>query len=631
MISRPIRLIKIAISITVLIGILLFAQQQRFHFAFSREINNNLQNQNMDYIEQTLQFGLNYPLGIGDKAAVERIISKLVHFEYIYSIEVRDKKGQLIATATADDVPTEKGVKIYLRTLTITDDRPVGALDIDDQMSSPTVLGTIKLRLTTYKTQDNLDSELSFHWLVLITTVSLIGMLVIAFAVFFRHGTRRVLRALEGIENKKYEEIKGNIYIHEINEIFQGVNSLSSALSKSESDFNKTNRIKQSLLNLFSKELNTPMKTLQGLLSMINDSVGNDDLDAEIVHYLRTCQVAADSVVDTLNKLNVFNLLDANNLRYRESVFNPECFFDDVYAEYQSKISSPIVFDVVANPLEDVEISQAKIGTDERKLSVIVGNVLENAIKYTSRGSIMIEWSLSAKGSDGYLTIGVKDTGIGIDAGNIHKVFDEYYREETDDTGFGLGLTIAKSFLEVLGGTIEIQSLKSMGTKVDIVIPVKVVKSIEQVSENLPQFDFSALIVDDNDNISQWLAQSLRQYGAQADVQKNPTQALTAIVENSYHFVFVDDRMKQIRGVDLARHIASTGKDVAIIYMTSLSDEASNIENIIAIKAAGAVVFELRKPILHSALEGTLRDVFNLRNTIKNTIALFSKDENGTK
>lgn len=616
MINKSVRLINIAIVITILIGSLLFFQQQHFHTAFSRDINASLEKRNMDSLELALQEGLIYPLGSGDRLAVARMTDKFIRNDYIYSIEVRDSNGELIASATSENVPTERGVKIYTRTVKIIDDRPIDSLDLDDDSPTQTLRGTVKLRLTTYETQDRLDSALTLHWIVLSGAIFLIGFLVIAFTFVFRRGTKRTQLALEKIARKQYVTINDRFWIREIDEIVQGVNTLSSTLEKSELDFDKTNSIKEALLRMLSKELENPMRTLHGLLSLINESISDDDLDAEIIRYLRTCQLTSESVVGMLDQLKVFNLLDLENLKYKESSIYPEAFFDSLYDEFSLEIKTTISFDIVSMPHHNPELSQAFVMTDEHKLLVVARNILANAAKYTSRGSIRVEWSLESSQNVSQLVMTFEDTGIGIEASNVHRVFEEYFRESPDISGFGLGLTVVKSYLDVLGGKIKIQSLKNMGTKVEVSIPVRTIDASVPVLGKLPQYDLTALVIDDNENTCRYLAQILNQYGVNTDVLRNPTQALTAIAEGSFALVFIDDRMNQVRGLDLARHVVATGKEVAIVYMTWQSAEEGRAAIIDSMDTTDAEVFSLHKPLIQKDVEQIIRRVSEIRTRL---------------
>ena len=175
---------------------------------------------------------------------------------------------------------------------------------------------------------------------------------------------------------------------------------------------------------------------------------------------------------------------EADNTQTNLESFNAEQEFSQLAAIYgQQTKSAGLKFHYAAQPGLDQDLV-----TDRHKVFQIVGNLLENSIKYTNSGSVSLDVALETQSgtNDSWLNIRVKDTGIGIDAADLDKIFEPFYQVESSFSrsynGLGIGLSIAKSMLIRLDGHIECKSEVGKGTEFQLRVPVQIGSSDGHIS-----------------------------------------------------------------------------------------------------------------------------------------------------
>lgn len=239
------------------------------------------------------------------------------------------------------------------------------------------------------------------------------------------------------------------------------------------------NKLKSVILGNLTHELKTPLNGILGFANILDDSLSIPE-NLEMIKYIKN---SAERLNTTLN-----NLLSLN--------------------EYESKSQTPIIVSIPASSIEhyfasgliskiiekginfscNILVPNLYILSDERLFSVIINNILENAFKFTEKGSIDItvnmldsknNYQTAPNISDRVASIVISDTGIGIDNDQLDTIF-EPFRQISEGTarnfeGLGIGLTVTKKFIELMGGTIAIESTKEFGTKLTLIFRAEIV------------------------------------------------------------------------------------------------------------------------------------------------------------
>lgn len=224
------------------------------------------------------------------------------------------------------------------------------------------------------------------------------------------------------------------------------------------------------------------------------------------------------------------------------------------------------------------------VEADEIKLTQILINLLDNSSKFTQNGSVEVTLNLENKKQDlATIYFEICDNGIGIEKDKINSVFEPFVQESKKINysygGFGIGLSIVKSYIEFMGGNISLESEKNRGTKIFFSIPFKVASikdeiktiSFESKSKNI-------LLVEDN-KINQMLTKKIiNNSGHSCDVADNGLESVKMVFnnKNKYNLVFMDIMMPEMDGYEALHKIKQIIPTLPIIALTSLSELNNN-------------------------------------------------------
>jgi hypothetical protein len=231
---------------------------------------------------------------------------------------------------------------------------------------------------------------------------------------------------------------------------------------------------------------------------------------------------------------------------------------------------------------------KAIIKTDQEKVNAILINLINNAIKFTTVGSIKFGYSLKADSEPAELVFYVIDTGIGIYENRLEAIFERFIQADIEDImarqGSGLGLSIAKSYVEILGGKIWVESEPEMGSTFYFTLPYNTelqeknkTKNIvldEGIEENInPEVsELKILIVEDDKNSGVYLSVIIKLLCKEALFAETGTEAVEACRKNpDIDLVLMDIQMPEMNGYEATRQIRKFNKDVIIIAQTAFA------------------------------------------------------------
>ncbi|HPH00841.1 MAG TPA: PAS domain S-box protein [Tenuifilaceae bacterium] len=338
----------------------------------------------------------------------------------------------------------------------------------------------------------------------------------------------------------------------------------------------ESDRLKSAFLANMSHEIRTPMNGILGFAQLLKNPRLSEE---EVREYLDVIEQSGQRMLDIINNLiNISKIesgevqvnlsqCDVNEqLQYALNFFKPDADSKGLkfFLEYQ---------------LPD---EQATVTTDPLKLQVILSNLVKNAIKYCDNGSV----AFGCKLKEEYLEFYVRDTGIGIPPLTIGKIFERFVQANTNYSGryegAGLGLAIAKSYVELLGGSIWVESEVGKGSTFHFTIPVRPAARQQQSYSN-------ALNQDKNDSVSQPFSKKLKILIAEDDAPsgmllrnqlkdiageiisaRNGADAVSMFLSNpDTDLILMDIKMPEMDGYEATKKIREVSSNVVIIAETA--------------------------------------------------------------
>jgi signal transduction histidine kinase/CheY-like chemotaxis protein/HPt (histidine-containing phosphotransfer) domain-containing protein len=363
---------------------------------------------------------------------------------------------------------------------------------------------------------------------------------------------------------------------------------------------------KSSFLANMSHEIRTPMNAVIGLA----DLALRTELDAKQQDYLVKIKSSAMALLGIINDILDFSKIEAGRLRIERTEFDLRGVLEGV-----SNVSTLRAADKGLEFLFSVDpgLPSLLIG-DPLRLSQVLHNLVSNAIKFTERGEIVITVGVvKRRGEDIELAVAVSDTGIGIDADTQSRLFRPFTQADVSTTrrfgGTGLGLTISRQLVEMMGGALTLESKVGEGTTFRFNLPLQIsARSQEPTRLLVTAFAGArALVVDDSANARQIIETTLAHWGLDVETAGSAAEGIALFrraVEagRSHDLLLVDWRMPGMDGIEMARALeASQGRLPPIVLMTAfgrdeLMDRAKDTK-------IGAF---LAKPITDSTLLDTV-------------------------
>jgi signal transduction histidine kinase/FixJ family two-component response regulator len=365
---------------------------------------------------------------------------------------------------------------------------------------------------------------------------------------------------------------------------------------------NSANKAKSTFLANMSHEIRTPLTAIIGYAEVSLDS--NQTLQ-ERSTALKTIVRSGNHLLNVINDILDFSKVEADQLEVELASVELFQLILDVESLMRPLAErKALEFNVVYDfPLP------TKFETDPVRIKQILLNLCSNAIKFTDEGSVSI--TISCNCGSQVLQFAVKDTGIGMTAEQLHKLFKPFQQADSSITrrfgGTGLGLSLSKCLAEKLDGTINVTSELGKGsrftlkTRTGALQEAQFVHSIKQITyasetdtsvSEEKALSGQVLLAEDNPTNQQLLSLFLRKMGAKVDVAENGDLAVNMATQNHYDLIYMDMQMPVLSGVDAVKMLREQGYEHPIVALTA---NATNEDKMICIRA-GCNDF-LTKPI----------------------------------
>jgi signal transduction histidine kinase/ligand-binding sensor domain-containing protein/CheY-like chemotaxis protein len=337
------------------------------------------------------------------------------------------------------------------------------------------------------------------------------------------------------------------------------------------------NRAKSAFLASMSHELRTPLNAILGFSNLLRSSaVGMQERrDLDIINR------SGEHLLNLINDVLDIAKIESGRTELQMALCDPGRIAADVADMMRVRaVQKNVTLDLIESPgLPEI------VKTDAAKLRQVLVNLLANAVKYTEKGGVTLRLGAgpSDDGQRPVLTFEVEDTGVGIAAEDQARVFDAFVQLGNQKTqkGTGLGLTITRQFVELMGGTIRVESMPGKGSLFRVELPVELVEepvirpaktAAEEVIGLQPgQLDYRVLIVEDEEENWLLLRRLLEKAGFEVRVAEDGTQGVEIFQSWRPHFIWMDLRMPVVDGREATSRIRSLkgGREVKIAAVTA--------------------------------------------------------------
>ena len=334
-------------------------------------------------------------------------------------------------------------------------------------------------------------------------------------------------------------------------------------------------KTKSAFLANMSHEIRTPMNAIIGMTELLlcSNQISDHDMDC-----LNDINMSAHSLLSIIN-----DILDMSKIESGKMELNP------AHYDFRALINNEASMFTYVAKKKGIEFKLDIEGTipetlygDDVRLRQVLTNICGNAVKFTEKGSVTLK--ITASEENRTIAIEIKDTGMGIRKEDIPRLFHAFEQSKSEKNryiaGTGLGLVISKSFIEMMGGNIRLDSEYGKGTVFTITIPlvkgdpskVRHDEDVHALSICAPQAKI--LVVDDNEFNIKVAHGLLELFEIDADTASSGKEAINMVMENDYDIVFMDHMMPDMDGIETTAAIRALGEKYGGLSIIALTANA---------------------------------------------------------
>ena len=400
-------------------------------------------------------------------------------------------------------------------------------------------------------------------------------------------------------------------YHSDVTEIVRAEQEKQKALSDALIAAEHANHAKTAFLNNMSHDIRTPMNAIVGFTAL---AASHMDHPEQVKDYLQKISVSSQHLLSLINDVLDMSRIESGKVTIEES----DVHLPDVIHDLRTIIQANVTAKQQELLIDTQDVKHEDIITDKLRLNQVLLNILSNAIKFTPAGgtiSFRLIEEPSSRADTANFVFRIKDNGIGMSKEFLKTIFEAFTRERTSTVsgtqGTGLGMAITKNIVDMMGGSISVESEEGKGSEFIVRIPCRIGES-KGVSEKIPELQgLRALVADDDTNSCLSVSAMLRDIGMRPDWTNYGKEAVIRAKEakdqaDEFKVYIIDWMMPDLNGIETVRRIRKiVGDDAPIIILTAydwtdIEDEA---------KQAGVTAF-CSKPIFMSELKSVLAKPF---------------------
>ena len=387
------------------------------------------------------------------------------------------------------------------------------------------------------------------------------------------------------------------------------------ALSDAVAAAETANRAKSTFLSNMSHDIRTPMNAIIGFTTL---ALSNIDDTERVKDYLGKTLASSNHLLSLINDVLDMSRIESGKIHLEEVEVN----LSDVLHDLKTIVSGQIYAKQLEFYMDAMDVTDEDVYCDKTRLNQILLNLLSNAIKFTPAGgtvSVRVRQLAGKVHGCGQYEFRIKDNGIGMSQEFAQKIFEPFERERTSTVsriqGTGLGMAITKNIVDMMGGTIEVQTAQGKGTEFTVCVPMRAQTEQRPVEKITELEGLKALVVDDDFNTCDSVTKMLVKVGMRAEWTLSGKEAVLRArqsieMSDVYHAYIIDWRLPDMNGIEVTRQIRSLHDDTPIIILTAY--DWSDIE--VEAKAAGVTAF-CSKPMFMSDLRETLMSALGQNQT----------------
>ena len=375
-------------------------------------------------------------------------------------------------------------------------------------------------------------------------------------------------------------------------------------LDQAKQEADSANKAKSEFLSSMSHDIRTPMNAIIGMTDI---ALRNMDDAARLDDCLHKIKLSSKHLLGLINDVLDMSKIESGKMTLNYVPMSLRDMMDDLVNIVQPLVKSGNqYFDIYIR-----DIISETVLCDDVRLNQVLLNLLSNAAKFTPDGGridVHLYQEASPKGENFVRThFIVKDTGIGMSEEFQKKIFDTFSREENTQVshikGTGLGMSITKSIVDLMDGTIELHSEKDKGSEFHIILDLEQTEAGTEMQ--LPEWN--VLVVDDNEQLCVSAAENLKELGVHAEWTMDGIEAVRMIEERhdrgqDYHFVLIDWKMPNMDGVRTIQEIRGRVGNGVPVFLISAYDWSDIEEEVSSMSIEGFISKPLFKSTLYDRL-----------------------------
>ncbi len=379
--------------------------------------------------------------------------------------------------------------------------------------------------------------------------------------------------AVAGMANKETDYDNSDIRqltllmdnVWKISERLVLIDNLKEAKQRAE----ESDKLKTSFLHNLSHEIRTPMNAITGFSQMLNKTgLSKEKIDS----FISIIQSNSNQLLAIVNDILTISSLETKQEKTVKETVDINLVMMDLLNEFRPKAAQKKISILASAP---PLLAEMKILTDKAKLTQVIQKLIENAIKFTSEGTVEIGYNLVDETTEAKLEFFVKDTGTGISKSLHNKIFDRFCQAEEGLSrtygGTGLGLSISRGFVELLGGKIWVKSEPGKGSVFYFTIPYLPANERTDIQPKKLKNHISTVLVAEDETYNYlYIEECLTNLGFHTIHAKDGSEAVEKCCDNeSIDLILMDIKMPDMDGATAARIIKKTHPHIPIIAQSA--------------------------------------------------------------